>query len=41
VIVDSYTSTYAPNRLTEVARYKSGVYARDLLAEYVKAGGLN
>ena len=41
VIVDSYTSTYAPNRLTEVARYTSGVYARDLLAEYVKAGGLN
>jgi 2',3'-cyclic-nucleotide 2'-phosphodiesterase (5'-nucleotidase family) len=41
VIVDSYTSTYAPNRLTEVARYTSGVYARDLLAEYVQAGGLN
>jgi 2',3'-cyclic-nucleotide 2'-phosphodiesterase (5'-nucleotidase family) len=40
VIVDSYTSTYAPNRLTEVARYTPGIYARDLLAAYVEAGGL-
>ena len=39
VLVDSYTSTYAPNKLTEVARYTEGVYARDLLAEYVRAGG--
>ena len=40
VIVDSYSSTYAPNRLTEVARYTRGVYARDLLADYIEAGGL-
>ena len=40
IIVDTYTSTYAPNRLTEVARYTEGVYARDLVAEYIKAGGM-
>jgi len=40
VIVDTYTSTYAPNRLTEVARFAPGVYARDLLAAYVGAGGM-
>ncbi len=36
VIVDTYTSTYNYNGLREVARYDSGVYARDLLAEYIK-----
>ena len=40
IVVDTYTSTYAPNRLTEIARYTEGVYARDLLADYVRAGGL-
>ena len=40
VVVDSYTSQYAPNRLTEIARYEEEVFARDLLAEYVKRGGL-
>ena len=40
IIVDSYSASYAPNRLTEIARYNEKVYARDLLAEYVKAGGL-
>ena len=40
VIVDTYTSTYAPNRLTEVARYTEGIYARDLVAEYIRAGGM-
>lgn len=40
VIVDTYSSQYAPNRLTEIERYDSGVYARDLLAEFVKNGGL-
>ena len=41
VLVDTYTSTYAPNRLTEVARYTADVYARDLLADYIEAGGLS
>ena len=40
VIVDTYSSTYAYNRLTEIARYTPGVYARDLAAEYIKSGGL-
>ncbi len=39
VVVDSYTSTYAPNRLTEIARYDADVFARDLVAEYIRAGG--
>ncbi len=42
IVVDSYTSDYAPNHLTVVKRYsKEGVYARDLLADYIKAGGLS
>ena len=38
VVVDSYTSSYAPNNLTEVARYDAGIYARDLLAAYFESG---
>lgn len=41
IIVDSYTSTYAPNGLTEIERYDPGVYARDLLADYIASGALN
>lgn len=40
IIVDSYTSTYAPNKLTEIARYDTSTFARDLLAEYIKQGNL-
>ena len=40
VITDTYSSTYASNRLTEIKRYTEGVYAFNLLADYVKAGGL-
>lgn len=40
IVTDTYSSLYGPNHLTEVARYDGGVYARDLLAEYVKNGGL-
>ena len=36
VIVDSYSAYYAPNRLTVVQTYGEAVYARDLLAEYIK-----
>lgn len=39
VIVDTYSSLYGPNKLTEVARYNEAVYARDLLAEYAQKGG--
>lgn len=41
IIVDSYTSSYAPNRLTVIDSLGDGIYARDLLAEYIKSGGLN
>lgn len=40
IVTDTYSSGYAPNRLTEIERYDAGIYARDLLAEYVKKGGL-
>ena len=39
IITDTYTSTYAPNRLTEVKRYTEGVYAYHLLAKYIEEGG--
>ena len=38
IIIDSYTSTYVPNHIEEVARLDENIYARDLVAEYVKAG---
>jgi 2',3'-cyclic-nucleotide 2'-phosphodiesterase (5'-nucleotidase family) len=38
IIVDTYTSTYAPNRLTEIQRYGANIFARDLLAAYIEAG---
>ncbi len=38
VVVDTYTSTYAPNRLTEVERYGADTFARDLLAAYIAEG---
>lgn len=41
IIVDSYTAYYAPNKLTVVAEYDPGVFARDLLADYIKSGGLS
>lgn len=40
VVVDAYTATYAPNRLTIVKEYEEAVYARDLLAQYIRDGGL-
>lgn len=40
VVVDSYTSSYAPNRLTVVDSLADDLFARDLLAEYVRSGGL-
>lgn len=40
IVVDTYTSSYAPNRLTVVEEYTTGIYARDLLAEYIRQGGL-
>ena len=38
IIVDSYTSTYRYNNITEIERYEENVYLRDLYAEYIQAG---
>ena len=38
IVVDSYTSTYAPNKLTEIMRWDEDIFARDLLAEYIADG---
>ena len=40
VVVDTYTSSYAPNRLTVVEEYEKGIYARDLLADFIESGGM-
>lgn len=40
IVTDTYCSGYAPNKLTVVETYTAGVYARDLLAEYIAAGGM-
>ena len=40
VIVDSYCADYYYNMLTEIDRLEGGIYARDLLADYVSIGGL-
>ena len=40
VVVDTYTLQYAYNGLTEVARLDETTFARDLLADYIKGGGL-
>lgn len=39
IVVDSYTASYAPNKLTQIARYGENVYARDLLAAWIAEGG--
>ena len=41
IVTDSYTAYYAYNNLTVVAEYDPTVFARDLLAEYIEAGGLS
>ena len=40
VVTDTYTSTYSYNKLTEIQRLGEAIYARDLLADYIKAGKL-
>ncbi len=36
IVTDTYTAYYAPNKLTVVAEYTPGIYARDLIALYFK-----
>ena len=40
IVTDTYTSQYKYNNLTEIARYDETTFARDLLAEYIRKGGL-
>ncbi len=41
IVVDTYTADYGYNNLTIVERYREDVFARDLLAEYIKSGGFS
>ncbi len=40
IVVDSYTSTYRYNNLTEIERSNENVFLRDLLSQYVSDGFL-
>lgn len=41
VVVDSWSSLYSPNKLTEIEKYDDNkTFARDLLAKHIKNGGL-
>ncbi len=39
LVTDTYSSTYAPNKLTEIERYDDKTFARDLLAKFIEEGG--
>ncbi len=39
IVTDTYTSTYAPNRLTHVEVATDGIFARDLVADFIRKGG--
>lgn len=39
IVTDTYTSQYKYNNWTKIATYDATTYARDLLAEYIEAGG--
>ena len=41
IVVDTYTASYAPNKLTVVDYYDDNVFARDLLANDIKNGTFN
>ena len=40
VVTDSYSANYAPNNMTVIDTYSESIFARDLLAEYIRQGGL-
>lgn len=40
VVVDSYSSSYAPNHLTVIDEYEPTVFARDLIADYIEEGNM-
>ena len=39
IVVDSYSSTYASNGITEIVRLDEALFARDLLRDYIAGGG--
>ena len=39
IVLDTWSSRYAPNKTTVIARYDETTFARDLLADYIKNGG--
>ena len=41
IVTDTYTAYYAPNNLEVVKFFGQAIYARDLLADFVAAGGLD
>lgn len=41
IVVDTYTADYRYNNLTIVERYDPDIFARDLLADYIKNGGFS
>ena len=40
IVTDTYSSSYSYNKLTVIEKYDADTFARDLLAEYIKAGNL-
>lgn len=40
IVVDTFTSAYTYNNLTVVEEYEKGIYARDLLADFIENGGM-
>lgn len=38
IVTDTYCSSYAYNNLTVIDYYEDGIYASDLVAEYIRAG---
>jgi len=40
IVVDTYTSTYKYNRLTEIQRWEKDFFTRDMLAEYIQEGNM-
>ena len=39
IVTDTYTSTYKYNNLTEIERATDGIFARDLVADFIRKGG--
>ena len=40
LVTDSYTANYSYNRLTIIDTFDANVFARDLLADHIRQGGL-